>query len=440
MKSRMDQSEIVVGLDIGTTKVSAVVGEVDDDGITILGVGNVPCRGLRKGIVANIDWTVRSIAEAIEAAQTMAGVEIRTVYAGVAGNHIRGQSSDGVVAVGAGEVTDVDVDRVLEGARAIPIDADRQILHALPREFTVDNQDGIRDPVGMSGVRLGVKVNLITAATSCVQNVVRCAERCGLTVADVVLEPLASAEAVLSEDEKEIGVAVIDIGGGTTDLLIYVDGGIAHASVIPAGGNNVTADLAAGLRTPMAEAERLKRNFGCALGRMVADDEEVEVPGVGGHPPRKVPRRVLSDIIEPRIEEIFAVIRKRIEDAGLLDQLAAGAVLTGGAVLMEGMSEFAEEILGMPVRLGVPVGMRGITQLVAGPQYATGVGLLHYGASQLRQAREPRVLVESSPPPPRQTAPRVTAPSRPDRREMPEESVVEKRQGGRFWNWLRAAF
>ncbi|MCK6589678.1 MAG: cell division protein FtsA, partial [Polyangiaceae bacterium] len=242
MKSRIETTEIVVGLDIGTTKVSAVVGEVDADGITILGVGNVPCRGLRKGVVSNIDWTVRSIAEAIEGAQTMAGVEIRTVYAGVAGSHIRGLSSDGVAAVSGGEVTRVDVDRVLEGARAIPVDADRQILHVLPREFTVDNQDGIRDPVGMSGVRLGVKVNLITAATSCVQNVVRCAERCGLTVADVVLEPLASAEAVLSEDEKEIGVAVIDIGGGTTDLLLYVDGGIAHASVIPVGGNNVTAD------------------------------------------------------------------------------------------------------------------------------------------------------------------------------------------------------
>jgi cell division protein FtsA len=341
------------------------------------------------------------------------------------------------VAVAGGEVTPVDVDRVLEGARAIPIDADRQILHALPREFTVDNQDGIRDPVGMSGVRLGVKVNLITAATSCVQNVVRCAERCGLTVADVVLEPLASAESVLSEDEKEIGVAVIDIGGGTTDLLVYVDGGIAHASVIPAGGNNVTADLAAGLRTPMAEAERLKRNFGCALGRMVADDEEIEVPGVGGHPARKVPRRVLSDIIEPRIEEIFAVIRKRIEDAGLLDQLAAGAVLTGGAVLMEGMSEFAEEILGMPVRLGVPVGMRGITQLVAGPQYATGVGLLLYGAHALRDAREPRAGEAAS----RAQAPRVQqASQRPERREIIEEPALEKRGGGKFWNWLRAAF
>ncbi len=388
MKGQVNSSEIVVGLDIGTTKVSAVVGEVDTDGITILGVGNVPCRGLRKGVVSNIDWTVRSIHDAIEAAQTMAGVEIRTVYAGVAGSHIRCQSSDGVAAISGGEVTRVDLDRVLEGARAIPVDADRQILHVLPREYIVDNQDGIRDPIGMSGVRLQVRVNLITAATSCVQNVIRCVERCGLSVADVVLEPLASAEAVLSEDEKEIGVAVIDIGGGTTDLLLYVDGGIAHTSVIPVGGNNVTSDVAAGLRTPMGEAERLKRNFGCALGRMVADEEEIEVPGVGGHPPRKAARRVLSDIIEPRVEEIFAVVRKRIEDTGMLEQLSAGAVLTGGAVLLEGMSEFAEEILGMPVRIGYPVGIRGITQLVQGPQFATGVGLVKYGAQALADARQ----------------------------------------------------
>src|SRR5499427_10257263 len=380
------QGEIVVGLDIGTTKVCAVVGEIAEDGITILGVGNVPCRGLRKGVVANIDWTVRSIRDAIEAAQTMAGVEIRTVYAGVAGSHIRSQTSDGVAAIAGGEVTRADVDRVLEGARAIPVDADRQILHVLPREYVVDNQDGIRDPVGMSGVRLGTKVNLVTAATSCVQNVVRCAERCGLTVADVVLEPLASAEAVLSEDEKEIGVAVIDIGGGTTDLLIYVDGGIAHASVIPVGGNNVTADISAGLRTPMGEAERIKRNFGCALGRMVGDEEEIEVPGVGGHAPRKAARRVLSDIIEPRVEEIFAVLRKRIEDTGLLEQLSAGVILTGGAVLLEGMPEFAEEILGMPVRIGFPTGVKGITQLVHGPQYATGVGLVKYGAQAMAEA------------------------------------------------------
>src|SRR4249920_125514 len=313
MRTPPTSSEIVVGLDLGTTKVSAVVGEVDSDGITILGVGNVPCRGLRKGVVSNIEWTMRSIAEAIEAAQTMAGVEIRTVYAGVAGSHIRSQASDGVAAIAGGEVTRVDLDRVLEGARAIPVDADRQILHVLPREYIVDNQDGIRDPIGMSGVRLQVRVNLVTAATSCVQNVIRCVERCNLNVADVVLEPLASSDAVLSEDEKEIGVAVIDIGGGTTDLLLYVDGGIAHTSVLPAGGNNITSDVAAGLRTPMAEAERLKRNYGCALGRMISDDEEIEVPGVGGHAPRRVARRLLSDIIEPRVEEIFSEARRRIE-------------------------------------------------------------------------------------------------------------------------------
>jgi len=293
----------------------------------------------------------------------------------------------------------------------------------LPREFLVDNQDGIRDPIGMSGVRLGSKVNLTTAATTCVQNVVRCAERCGLTVADVVLSPLASAEAVLSEDEKEIGVAVIDIGGGTTDLLLYVDGGVAHTSVIPAGGNNVTSDISMGLRTPMAEAERLKRNSGCALGRMVADDEEVEVPGVGGHLPRKAARRMLSDIIEPRIEELFAFARRRMEETGLIEQISAGAVLTGGAALMEGMTEFAEEILGMPVRLGLPVGVRGITQLVQGPQYATGVGLVRHGATMLSQARERSNVVT------------VRA-----RDLAPELEIRTDKSGRKIWDWFKAAF
>lgn len=421
------QGEIVVGLDIGTTRVCAVVAEVDSrDGITILGVGMVPCRGLRKGIVANIDWTVRSIREAIDSAQTMAGVEIRTIYAGIGGSHVRSSGSDGVAAIAGGEVTRGDVDRVLEGARAIPVDADRQILHVLPREYTVDSQDGIRDPVGMAGVRLGVKVNLVTAATSCVQNVIRCAERCGLTVADVVLQPLASAEAVLSDDEKEIGVAVVDIGGGTTDILLYVDGGIAHTSVIPVGGNNITSDIAAGLRTPMAEADRLKRLSGCALGRLVADDEEIEVPGVGGHAPRKTARRVLSDIIEPRVEEIFAVVRKRIEDTGLLEQLSAGVVLTGGAVLLQGMPEFAEEILGMPVRVGMPTGIKGITQLVHGPEYATGVGLVKYGAQVVcgDPTRPPGV---ASVPPPR---PRAGSPA---------EAAEQSKSSG-FWEWVKAAF
>src|SRR5687767_9239358 len=415
------QGEIVVGLDIGTTKVCAVVGEIAEDGITILGVGSVPCRGLRKGVVSNIDWTVRSIKEAIDAAQTMAGVEIRTVYVGVAGSHIRGLMSDGVCAISGREVTRTDLERVLEGARAIPVDADRMILHALPREYVVDNQDGIRDPIGMSGVRLQVRCNLVTAATSCVQNVIRCVERCGLQVADVVLEPLASADAVLSEDEKEIGVAVIDIGGGTTDILLYADGGIAHTSVIPAGGNNITSDVAAGLRTPMAEAERLKRNYGCALGRMIADDEEIEVPGVGGHPPRRCARRLLGDIIEPRVEEIFAEARRRVEETGMLEQVSSGCVLTGGAALMEGMVECAEEILGMPVRLGFPVGVKGIVQLVQGPQYATGVGLVRYGAHLLADA-----------------AAREEIAGRFEPRQQRAELDMPQRSG--FWSWFKAAF
>jgi cell division protein FtsA len=426
MSTGSSSGEIVVGLDIGTTKVCAVVGNVGEDGITILGVGMVPCRGLRKGIVSNIDWTVRSIKEAIESGQTMAGVEIRTVYAGVAGSHIRSQASDGVAAIAGGEVTRADVERVLEGARAIPVDADRQILHVLPREYVVDAQDGIRDPIGMSGVRLGTKVNLVTAATTCVQNVVRCAERCGLTVADVVLEAYASAEAVLSDDEKEIGAAVIDIGGGTTDILLYVDGGIAHTSVIPVGGNNITSDIAAGLRTPMAEADRLKRAFGCALGRIVGDDEEIEVPGVGGHAPRRVPRRVLSDIIEPRAEEIFAVIRKRIEDTGLLEQLSAGVVLTGGAVLLEGMSDFAEEILGMPVRIGYPTGVKGITQLVNGPGFATGVGLLKFGAAAMADAASRDALRAQPAPRGQRVSGVVPAMASPDK--------------SKFWEWIKAAF
>jgi len=379
-------SEIVVGLDLGSTKVSAVVGEIDEGGITILGAGNVPCRGLKKGVVTNIEWTVRAIREAVDAAQNCAGVEIDTVYAGIAGSHIRTAISHGMCAISGREVTQSDVERVLEGARAVPVDADRMILHVLPREYMVDNQEGIRDPIGMSGVRLQAKVNLVTACTSSVQNVVRSVERCGLDVADVVLEPLASAAAVLGEDEREIGVAVVDIGGGTTDILIYEDGGIAHSSVIPVGGNNITSDLAAGLRTPTAEAERLKRNYGCAMGRMVADDEEVEVPGVGGHSPRHVKRRLLSDIVEPRCEEIFHEVRRRMEECSLIDGVSAGVVLTGGANLMEGMVECAEEVLGMPVRVGFPMAISGLTQLVQGPQYAASVGLLHYAARQIAEA------------------------------------------------------
>ncbi len=411
--------EIVVGLDLGSTKVTAVVGEVDNDGIEILGVGNATCRGLRKGVVANIEWTVRAIKEAVETAQTMAGVDITTVYAGISGSHVRSQLSHGICATSGREVRRADLDRVLEGARAVPVDVDRMILHALPREYIVDNLDGIRDPIGISGVRLQASVNLITAATTCVQNVLRCIERCDLTVAEVALTPLASAEAVLSEDEKEIGVAVIDIGGGTTDVVLFADGCISYVGVIPAGGHNVTTDIAAGLRTPVAEAERLKRNSGCALGRMIADDEEIDVPGVGGQSARRVPRRVLSDIVEPRVEEIFAVARQRMEETGLIEQINAGCVLTGGAALMEGMVECAQEILGMPVRLGFPVGVEGMHQLVQGPQYAAGVGLVRFGAEQLREARnreqQPEPVLAEAPP------------------------MAQPKSGG-FLNWIRSAF
>ncbi len=413
--------EIVVGLDLGSTKVTAVVAEVDGSSIEILGVGNVACRGLRKGVVSNIEWTVRSIREAVEAAQTMSGIEIGSVAVGVAGSHVRSLPSEGICAISGREVRHADLERVLEGARAIPVDADRMILHALPREYVVDNQDGIRDPIGMSGVRLQARVNLITAATSCVQNVVRCVERSGMSVSQVVLQPLASADAVVSEDEKEIGVAVIDIGGGTTDVVMYSDGGVSFVTVIPAGGNNVTSDVAAGLRTPMAEAERLKRNFGCALGRMIADDEEIEVPGVGGHGPRRVPRRVLSDIIEPRVEEIFNAVRARMEETGLLEQISSGCVLTGGGALMEGMVECAEEILGMPVRLGFPIGLEGMYQLVQGPQYATAVGLVRFGAAQLAESGMRETNLE--------TVARVVTSSEP----------ADQRSSG-LWNWFRAAF
>lgn len=418
----LSSPEIVVGLDVGTTKVSAVVGEVDGESITILGVGNVPCRGLRKGVVSNIDWTVRAINEAVDAAQTMAGIEIDTVYVSVAGTHVSSLVSDGVAAITGREVTQRDLARVLEGARAIPVDSDRMIIHALPREYMVDNQDGVRDPIGMSGVRLQARVNLVTAAKSCVDNIVRCVNKCDLDVADTVFSSLASAEAVLSEDEKEIGVAVVDVGGGTTDLLLYVDGGICHTSVVPAGGNNITSDVAQGLRTPMAEAERLKRNYGCAVGRMVDEDEEIEVPGVGGHAPRKVVRRVLSDIIEPRVEEIFSEVRRRMEETGLIDQLSSGVVLTGGSVLMEGISECAEDVLGMPVRLGFPIGVKGIVQLVQGPQYAAGVGLVRYGAQRLVEAQAQNE----------------------EAFERPSVEVGSDREeqapGGGFWSWLRAAF
>ncbi len=382
----MSENEIIAGLDLGTTKVCAIVAEVTDEGLDIIGIGSVPSKGLRKGVVVNIESTVQAIRAAIEQAETMAGVEIASVFAGIAGSHVRGLNQEGVAAIATREVSAEDVRRVLEQAKAIPLPGDRQVIHVLPQEFIVDDQDGIREPVGMSGVRLEARVHLVTAASSAAQNITKCAERCELHVAEMVLEPLASAEAVLSEDEKEIGVALIDIGGGTTDLIIYVDGAVVHTSVIPIGGLNLTNDIATGLRTPMAEAERIKIKYGCAATAMVDDEETIEVPSVGGRAPRVLPRQVLCQIIEPRVEEIFSAVSHVIAETGFADMLASGAVITGGTTQLDGMPELAEQILGLPVRRGAPTAVGGLMDVVKSPAYATGVGLVKYGAERIRSA------------------------------------------------------
>ncbi|MBC7174280.1 MAG: cell division protein FtsA, partial [Polyangiaceae bacterium] len=325
------------------------------------------------------------IRAAVEQAETMAGVEINSVFAGIAGSHIRGLNKEGVAAIGNREVSYADVERVLDQAKAVPLPSDRQVLHVLPQEYIVDEQDGIKEPVGMSGVRLEARVHMVTAASASVANIVKCAERCGLFVEEVVLQPLASAEAVLSEDEREIGAVLIDIGGGTSDIIIYVDGAVVHTSVIPIGGLNLTSDIATGLRTPMAEAERIKIKYACAAAGMADPDETIEVPSVGGRAPRVLPRHVLCSIVEPRIEEIFEACRHVITETGFGDMLASGAIITGGTTLLDGMPELAEQILGLPVRRGAPTGVGGLADVVKSPSYSTGVGLVKYGASRIRR-------------------------------------------------------
>ena len=382
----MADSEIIAGLDLGSTKVCAIVAEQTDEGLDIIGIGFVPSKGLKKGVIVNIESTVQAIRAAVEQAETMAGVEINTVYAGVSGSHVRGMNQEGVAAIGNREVSLEDVSRVLDQAKAVPLPGDRQVLHVLPQEYIVDDQDGIREPVGMAGVRLEARVHMVTAASTSVANITKCAERCGLYVEEVVLQPLASADAVLSADEREIGVALIDIGGGTSDIILYVDGAVVHTSSIPIGGINLTSDIATGLRTPLAEAERIKIKYGCSATRMVDDEETIDVPSVGGRAPRVLPRRVLCDIIEPRVEEIFAACRHVIAETGYVDMLASGAVITGGTTLLDGMGELAEEVLGLPVRRGAPSGVGGLIDVVKSPSYATGVGLVKYGAERMRTA------------------------------------------------------
>jgi cell division protein FtsA len=390
----MADNEIIAGLDLGTTKVCAIVAEQTDDGIDIIGIGSVPSKGLRKGVVVNIESTVQSIKAAIEQAETMAGCEIRTVYAGVAGSHVRSLNKEGVAAVPNREVDAEDVRRVLEQAKAFPLPADRQVLHVLPQEYVVDDQDGIKEPIGMSGVRLEARVHVVTAGTASVQNIIKCAERCGLYVADVVLEPLASAEAVLSDDEKEIGVALVDIGGGTTDVILYVNGAVVHTAVVPIGGLSLTSDVAQGLRTPLAEAERIKIKYGCASVSLVDHEETIEVPSVGGRAARVLPREVLCGIIEPRVEEIFQAVRHVIDETGFAEMLGAGVVLTGGTTMLDGMPELAERVLELPVRRGSPTGVGGLVDVVKSPSYSTGVGLVKYGAQKLRARPAAPVVVE----------------------------------------------
>lgn len=385
------RDELVVGLDIGTTKITAIVGEITEDGVDIIGVGSHPSTGLKKGVVVNIDATVQCIERAIEEAEHMAGVEITQVYAGISGAHVRSLNSQGVWAIKDKEVRESDIVAVLEQARAINIPQDREIIHVLPQEYTIDHQDGVKEPIGMSGVRLEAKVHVVTASITSTQNIIKCCHRCGLQVAELVLQPMAAAEAVLHEDEKELGVALIDIGGGTTDLVIYSDGGIVHTGVLPIGGNQITSDIAYGLRSPHSEAERIKHRYGCAMGSMVQDDDMMEVPSVGGRPAREVKRQQLTAIVEPRVEEIFRMVRAELERSGHADKLASGIVITGGSTMLEGMPELAEEVLGVPVRRGIPKGIGGLVDVVRNPMHATGVGLvLHgagaYDANQLRSA------------------------------------------------------
>jgi cell division protein FtsA len=390
------QDEIIVGLDIGTTKIAAIVGEVTEDGVDIIGIGTAPSRGLRKGVVVNIDATVQSIQKAILEAENMAGCEISSVYAGISGGHIRGLNSHGVVAVKDKEIREPDIARVIEAAKAMAIPMDREVLHVLPQQYIIDDQDGIRDPLGMAGVRLESKVHIVTTAVTSAQNVVKCANRCGLQVADIVLEPLASAQSVIEDDEKELGVALIDIGGGTADISMFIDGAIVHTAVLPLGGGHVTNDIAVGLRTPLESAEKIKKKYGCALASLVRGDETIEVPSVGGREPRVLSRKVLVSIIEPRIEEIFEHIRREMQRSGFFETLAAGVVLTGGAVTMDGVPELAEDVLGLPARRGLPSGVGGLTDVVRSPAYSTGVGLVLYGTREAELAARPVDLPDRS--------------------------------------------
>ena len=382
----MTPNNIVVGLDIGTTKISCTIAEIEEDNtLKIIGVGTNPSNGLRRGVVVNLEKTVQSISKAVAAAELMAGVEIESVFAGIAGDHIRSINSRGVIAVSSpdNEITKLDIERVIDAAKAVSIPMDREIIHVIPQEFIVDDQGGIKDPIGMSGVRLEAEVHIVTGAVASAQNIYKSIKRAGLAVQDIVLEPLASSYAVLDEDEKEIGVILMDIGGGTTDIAIFFEGSVRHTAVVGLGGNNVTSDIAIGLRTPLAKAEQLKIQYGCALANMVSTEEMISVPGVGGRHDHQVPRQLLAQIIEPRMEEILSLAYREIRKTDYADILGAGIVVTGGASMMEGVVELTEEVFGMPTKLGIPNNLGGLSDTVSTPQFATGVGLILYGLDNM---------------------------------------------------------
>lgn len=378
--------DILVGLDVGTTKICTIVAEViDDKRLDIIGIGSHPSDGLKKGMVVNIESTVNAIKRSVEEAELMAGIDIGLVYTGIAGGHIKGFNSRGVIAVKDQEVTQMDIDRVLDAARAQAIPLDREILHVLPQEFIVDSQDGIKAPLGMSGVRLEVLVHIITGAVTAAQNIGKSIQRAGLDMEEMILQPLASSEAILTPEEKELGVAVVDIGGGTTDIATFVDGGIRHTAVLPIGGGHFTNDIAIGLRTPREDAEKIKIAHGCALIDMVNEGEEIDVPSVGGRPPRKLSGQLLAEIIEPRAEELFSLVAREIEKMKDEDKIASGMVITGGTSSLVGMAELAERVLGLPVRVGKPEGVGGLVDVVNAPGFATGVGLTLYAFRNRKQ-------------------------------------------------------
>jgi len=405
---------LVVGLDIGTSKVVAIVGEVSPEGneVEIIGIGQHPSRGLKKGVIVNIESTTHSIQRAVEEAELMSGCEINSVYTGIAGSHIRSMNSHGIVAIRDSEVTQDDIDRVMDAARAVAIPADQKIIHILPQEFIIDNQEGIREPIGMAGVRLEASVHLVTGAASASQNIIKCVRLCGLEVDDMILEQLASSSAVLTEDEKDLGVCLVDIGGGTTDIAVFNEGAIRHTAVIPIAGDQVTNDIAVALRTPTQYAEAIKIKYACALTQLTNAEEMIEVPSVGARPPRQLARQTLADVVEPRYEELLTLVQAVLRRSGYEELIAAGIVLTGGSAKMDGVVELAEEVFSMPVRMGYPKHITGLIDVVHNPIHATGVGLLLFGY----QYRHERIS------------------------EITQQTISIKGTFGRMKNWLQGNF